>query len=278
LYAQGVAYGLRANYNFLVRKAWMDALRDATQARKLHNRVTELDPSFIDARLVQGVHDYVVGSLPFAYKLLGFLVGFRGDREKGMQTLRLVSEKGDKNKLDAQVLLAAIYRRERRPKDALPLVESLAALFPRNYLFQFEISQMHSDLGNKREALAALQRVEDLKKAGSPGYSRLHYEKIYFSRGTIYFWYGDLDEAVRDFRRVVARSEELDLSTGVMAWLRLGQIHDLKGQRPEAVEAYRKAIALAPESEAAKESRRYITAPYKRNAAAASLRALAPGA
>src|SRR5690606_14894833 len=62
LYTLGVSHGLRANYNFLVRKAWRDALRDATAARKLHNKVVEIDPSFTDARLVQGVHDYVVGS------------------------------------------------------------------------------------------------------------------------------------------------------------------------------------------------------------------------
>ncbi|HET8548579.1 MAG TPA: hypothetical protein VFL57_11265, partial [Bryobacteraceae bacterium] len=49
LYALGVAHGLRANYNFLVRKGWMDSLRDATTGRKAHNRVTELDPKFIDA-------------------------------------------------------------------------------------------------------------------------------------------------------------------------------------------------------------------------------------
>jgi tetratricopeptide (TPR) repeat protein len=61
-YSLGVSHGIRANYNFLVRKAWMDALRDATAARKLHNRVSELDPSMVDARLVQGAHDYVVGS------------------------------------------------------------------------------------------------------------------------------------------------------------------------------------------------------------------------
>ena len=30
LYAQGVSYGLRGNYHFLVRKAYTDALRDAT--------------------------------------------------------------------------------------------------------------------------------------------------------------------------------------------------------------------------------------------------------
>src|SRR5712664_3918838 len=80
LYALGVTYGLRGNWNFLVRKAWREALRDATTARKMHNRITELDPSDYDARLVQGAHDYIIGSLPPLYKMLGFLVGYRGDR------------------------------------------------------------------------------------------------------------------------------------------------------------------------------------------------------
>src|SRR5438067_2723016 len=49
LYALGVTYGLRGNWNFLIRKAWREALHDATTARKMCNRVTELDPSDYDA-------------------------------------------------------------------------------------------------------------------------------------------------------------------------------------------------------------------------------------
>src|SRR5579859_4557363 len=105
LYALGATYALRANWNFLVRKAWRDALNDATTARKLHNRVSELDPSNYDARLVQGAHDYIVGSLPRLYKMLGFLVGFHGDKAKGMQTLRDVAEKGRSNSIDAKIFL-----------------------------------------------------------------------------------------------------------------------------------------------------------------------------
>jgi hypothetical protein len=45
LYARGAAYSLRGTYNFLVTRAWMDSLRDVTESRKLHNRVTDLDPS-----------------------------------------------------------------------------------------------------------------------------------------------------------------------------------------------------------------------------------------
>src|SRR5215472_6280855 len=75
LYAMGIAYGLRSNYYWVVKKAWRDSLRDATAARRAHNRITELEPANVDARLVQGLHDYVVGSLPWGWRMFGFLVG-----------------------------------------------------------------------------------------------------------------------------------------------------------------------------------------------------------
>jgi tetratricopeptide (TPR) repeat protein len=264
LYALGVSHGLRGNYNFLVRKAWRDALRDATAARKLHNKVVELDPSFVDAQLVQGVHDYVVGSLPWHWKLLGFIAGFRGDKEQGIRTLRLVSQKGNVNRYDAQVLLAAIYRRERRPLDALPLLKPLAERFPRNYLFRLEMVQMYSDAGKKQDALNILAEVERLKRSGSPGYARLPIEKIFYYRGNLLFWYRDFDAAIDQLRRVTPRTDSLDLHTAVMAWMRLGQTLDMTGRREQAIEAYKQAIAVAPESEAARESRNYLDSPYRR--------------
>jgi len=264
LYTLGVAHGLRANYNFLVRKAWMDALRDATQARKLHNRVTELDPNFTDARLVQGVHEYVVGSLPWHWRTLGFLIGFRGNKETGIKILQQVAEKGDVNKLDAKVLLCAIYRRERKPELAIPLIQELIAAYPRNYLLYFELAQMYSDAGEKGQALEVLARLEALRSSGAPGFGRVVLEKIYFARGNIQFWYRDLDEALENIRKAAAHADHLDLNTGVLALMRLGQIYDLKGRRQEAIQAYRQAIAYAPESDAAKESRRYLNTPYRR--------------
>jgi tetratricopeptide (TPR) repeat protein len=264
LYAQGVAYALRANWNFLVKKAWMDSLRDATTARKLHNKVSELDPEFVDARLVQGVHDYVVGSLPWTYKMIGFLVGFRGDRDKGIRTLETVAEKGKFNNVDAKVLLAAIYRREKMPDKAVPMLQQMSQRFQRNYLLRLELVQMYSDLGKKDEALAVLDQLEQSKRANRPGYSKLAAEKIYFSRGNLLFWYRDLDRALENLRRVTPKARDLDLNTASIAWMRTGQIHDMKGQRNEAMSAYREAIAIAPDSDAGKESRRYLSSPYQR--------------
>ncbi|MGC9949226.1 MAG: tetratricopeptide repeat protein [Bryobacteraceae bacterium] len=264
LYAMGITYGLRANYYFLVQKDWVSALHDSTTARKAHNRVSELDPSNVDARLVQGLHDYVVGSLPAMYKMFGFLIGFHGDKDRGIRTVEQVAAHGSLDRIDAEIFLAAIYRRERQTAKAVPLVESLIARFPRNYLLRFEQAGMYAALGDGKRAIAYVQQVAQLKTQGAPGYARVPWESIYYQLGTIQFWYGDLDGALDNMQKVAAHADEVDLNTGVLAWMRIGQIYDLKQRHGQAIEAYKKAMAYAPEAEAARESRRYISSPYRR--------------
>lgn len=182
-----------------------------------------------------------------------------------MKTLRLVAEKGARNRYDAQVVLAAIYRREKRPKEALPLLNSLTSRFPRNYLFRLETVQMYSDAGDKANALSALETVEQMKRSGEHGWTTLSLEKIYYYRGNLLFWYRDFDAAVDQLRKATANATDLDPHTALMAWMRLGQASDMKGQRNEAMDAYNKAISVAPQSDVAKESRQYLNSPYRRS-------------
>lgn len=264
LYALGVAHALRANYNFLVRKAWLDSLRDATAARRLHARILELDPNAVDARLLPGIHDYLVGSLPLSYRMFGFLAGLRGDRQGGLRALEQVAQQGRTNRDDARMFLAALYRRERRPQEAIPLLQSVSATYPRNYLLKLELVQVYADAGQKEPALAILQDLETAKKAEVPGVQTPPLEKIHFYRGNLLFWYNDLTEALADLRRATAGAHNLDLNTAIMAALREGQTCDLLGRRQEAQAAYRHAISLAPQSDVAKEAQRYLSSPYIR--------------
>lgn len=264
LYYLGIGHGLRANFNYLVRKAWMDGLRDATAARRAHAMITELDAAFVDARLTQGVYSYLVGSLPWHLRILGIVAGFRGDREGGIKTLTEVAQNGRYTRYDAQIILAALYRREREPAKAIEIVKPLIARFPRNYLFRLEMGQMYGDLGDKDQALAAFESVEELRRERAPGYAHIPEEKIAYYRGTLLFWYNDLDRALAEMKKVAAKPSELDLNSAILAWMRIGQIEDMRGNRKGAVDAYKKAVALAPQSDAAKEPRGYIGAPYKR--------------
>lgn len=258
LYARGVALGLRGTWRFLVRKEWMDALRDITAARKAHNRVVELQPGFIDARMMQGVHDYIVGSLPFAYKMLGFLAGFHGDRQQGIDTLRVVASKGNENKVDAAILLGVILRRERRPREVIPILEDLRARYPRNYLVQFELSQMYADLGDRDKALAALDRLVQLKRSNAPGFKRVPAERIDVARGNVLFWYEDPAAAVPHLQAAARGSDLLDPNSAQLAWVRLGQCLDMTGKRADARRAFTHAASMKPESELTKMARRFL--------------------
>src|ERR1039458_2701732 len=264
MYASGIAYGLRSNYFWVVKKAWHDSLRDATAARKLHNRISELEPNNVDARLVQGLHDYIVGSLPLGYKMLGFLIGMHGDKEKGIRTVQDVAKNGKLNRVDADIFLCALYRRENQSKLAVPLVQDLIRRYPRNYLLRMELGQMYSQSGDSVRGLQALEEVARLKASHAPGFDRVPWEKIYYQEGSIQFWYNDLDQSLENMKKVASAGEEVDLNTGVQALLRMGQIYDMKHRRAEAIEAYKKAIAYAPQAEAAQESRKYLDTPYRR--------------
>jgi tetratricopeptide (TPR) repeat protein len=264
LYAEGIAYGLRANYYWVVKKAWHDSLRDATSARRLHNRVSEIDPNNVDARLVQGLHDYIVGSLPWSWRMLGFLIGIHGDKDKGIRTVEDVAAHGSLNRIDARILLCAVYRRENKPNLAVPIVQEMIQRYPRNFLLRLELAQMYSMGGDGAHGLAILHEVEQMKNTHAPGYDRLAWEKIWFQEGSIQFWYNDLNQSLENMKRVTARAEDVDLNTGVQAWLRMGQIYDMQHRRDEALSAYRHAIAYAPQAEAAQESRKYLDTPYRR--------------
>jgi tetratricopeptide (TPR) repeat protein len=263
-YATAVSYGLRSNFNWVVKKAWHDSLRDATSARHAANRVEELQPNNVDARLVEGLDDYIVGSLPLEFRMLGFLIGIHGDKEKGIRLVKDVAEHGETDRIDAQILLGALYRRENKPQLVVPLVVDLIRRYPRNFILRLELSQMYSMSGDKAHSIEAVEEVARLKRTHAPGYDRVPWEKIYFQEGTIQFWYRDLDQALDNLTKVVAASDEVDLNTGVSAYLRIGQIYDMKGQRAQALTFYKKAIAYAPQSDAAQESKRYLSAPYHR--------------
>lgn len=264
LYSLAVTHGLRANYNFLVRKAWIDALKDASAGRKFAQATVEADPSYIDARLLLGMSDYLIGTLSFSYRMLGFIAGVRGDKEGGIRTIERVAEQGVNNRMDARILLAAIYRREKQAQRAVPMLEYLIKALPRNYLLRLELAQMYGDLGEREKALQVIDEVAQLQLQQAPGFQRLLAEKIAYLRGNLLFWFDEYEKAIPELTRAAEARDKLDLNTALLGCLRLGQTYDLLGKHAEATKAYKLAIAHAPESEFAKEASRFVSRPYKR--------------
>ena len=67
-------------------------------------------PSAVEAKLVVGAHNYVVGSLPWGVKVAASMVGLGGNKEKGLQYLKECAQGEGETSVDAQILLVLFLR------------------------------------------------------------------------------------------------------------------------------------------------------------------------
>lgn len=174
LYARGVTKAEFATYTALVEHAWFSALRNAVSARHDHEKVLELDPSNVDAKLIVGAHNYVVGNLPWAVKTASSAVGLGGNKEKGLDYLHQAAAANGETSVDAKIVLVVFLRRERRYDESLQILRTLEPQYPHNVLFAMEEGNLLSAKGQGGEAATVYRRVWQEGRNGR--YAGLHYE------------------------------------------------------------------------------------------------------
>jgi len=93
LYALGVTHAIVGSMKFTIDKSWTEALRAGGRANEYHEKVLALDPNYHDAKLVIGMYQYIVGSIPRSVKWLAFLLGYHGSRTRGVELMQDVEKK-----------------------------------------------------------------------------------------------------------------------------------------------------------------------------------------
>ena len=195
LYCRGVTRAQFSVYTGLVERAWFSALRNAVGARHDHEHVLELDPNYLDAKLVVGTHNYVVGNLPWSVKVAAALAGLSGSKEKGLEYLREVAKSDGENSVDAKVVLTLFLRREQKYDEALGYMQDLSAKYPRNHLFTTEVANLLRAAGRLPEAEAVYRKVWQNGREGK--YGTLHYEMAAWGLGELLRSKKDLAGAAR---------------------------------------------------------------------------------
>lgn len=178
LYALCANYGLRATVEFTLEKAWFAALRGGSKARGYCDQLRKVDPGFTDAYLVLGVYEYATGSLPLAAKMFGALGGIHGNKKRGIEYVSRVAQEGKYERNAARVLLAVLYRREKRPLDAARVLERLMADYPRNYLFGIEMASDYADANQPERALGVLKNLLAQADQNPAGYRQMPREAV----------------------------------------------------------------------------------------------------
>lgn len=158
-------YAMQANYEFMIPKSYFSALGNAGTAKKYSRRALKADPDAVDALLVLGVHDYVIGSLPWAVKMIVAIGGLSGDKERGQQSVERVAREGERFQTEARVLMSVLHRREKRPLEAAEILAGLIEDYPRNYVLRLERASMFVDAGEEARALAEFREIRSLVQA-----------------------------------------------------------------------------------------------------------------
>ncbi len=260
LYTRGITRGMRATYLALVEKAWFAALRSAIAARHDHEKVLEMQPDFADAKTIVGVHNYVAGSLPWAIKVAVSVVGLSGSKQKGLKYLYAAADGAGETAPDAKITLALFLRREQRFDDALKVVRTLTAAYPRNSLFAIEEGNILNAGGHGMEAIAVFRGVLEKGKKGY--YKDPHLELAAFTLGEALRgqkFYKEAAEAYEMVRNFPHRDPEL-LQKAALAG---GQMHDLQQERAQALASYNAVIAADSSSPEAEQARRFVRQPYR---------------
>lgn len=260
LYARGVTRAQFAVYTALVERAWFSALRNAVGARHDHERVLELNPNYVDAKLVVGTHNYVVGSLPWSVKVAVAMVGLSGTKEKGFEYLREVAQSSGENSIDAKVVLSLFLRREHRYEEARVIMHELAGRYPKNYLFPLEEANLLRSGGHAQEAAAGYRKVWQNGREGK--YGNLHYELAGWGLGELLRSQKDYAGAAAAYE-LVSGVADPDPETLQKANLAAGEMYDLLQKRDLAMKKYQTVVAENGSTPPAEKARAHIREAYR---------------
>ncbi len=261
LFARAWARSLKCTYIAMVERGFGAGFRLATKARDDASRALQIDPDYADAKLITGVYEYVVGALPFPFKIFIGFAGITGSKSRGMEMLHDAANRAVLTSIDAQTVIALFLRREAKYQQAIEVVRSLKNQYPHDFLFSLEEANLRKDAGEGMKAVDAYREV--ISDAARPGYfvsARLE---------LAYFGLGDALRGQRLFADAAQAYEQAAAATNVGPELKIrslvaaGQCRDLNRERPLALKDYQAAIDAGPNTSRADTARKYLKSPYK---------------
>lgn len=264
LFARAFVRSLRCTYVAMVERAFGTGFRLATKAKDDANRALQLDPDYVDAKLVAGVYEYVVGALPLPFKLLIGFVGITGSKTKGLQLLEDDGNRGSiVTSIDARTATVLFLRREARYKEAIEIIRGLEKQYPHDFLFCLEEANLRKDAGEGMAAVDAYREV--LADNDKPGYFlSAKVELAEFGLGDALRGQRHYEEAAQAYEQA-AWTKDVGPELKIRSLLAAGECHDLNGQRQLAMKDYQAAIDAGPETSRADTARRYLHSAYRGN-------------
>jgi tetratricopeptide (TPR) repeat protein len=264
LYQLGATVGLQASYVATVEGRVLGAFKAARRAYDAHEQVLELAPARREAGLVIGTYRYIVSAMSLPVRMMAYVAGFGGDKERGLQLIEEAAASRSEASADAKFALVLLYNREGRYGDALRVLAELQKAYPRNRILWLEAGATALRAG--RAADAEQQLAAGRKMLAADTRARMFGEEALWlqKHGAALVALGRREEAEPALRRTLTL-EARKWVTG-RAHAELGKLADRRGDRATARQHFQQAASLAEQDNdaiGAAAARRWMATPYK---------------
>lgn len=274
LFFKGAAYGYRArlkashNLNMTSLTDWYAIFRDANEGRKMLLECQKLAPSNSDVLLGSGLFHYYVDAMPQRYPILKSVSLPPGDKELGLQMLRIASQKALYAKVEADyALLEIMANMEKNWKEAMTISERLHTKYPNNPDFYKYYARALYYNARYPEAEKAWEDLMRRVKARQSGYELSLVRQGLYYLGDIKLRSGNAADAVKALTEAIKVNQRLDEEESgyyTASFLKLGNAYDRLGKRADAIKQYKKVLELEDTSGNYHErAQKFLKEPFK---------------
>ncbi len=232
----GAIYGQEALLAIIERKY----LIMAPLAKRAWDSIDEalrIDPEYYDSYLGRGTYQYFTDVLPKIIGILALAYGFEGDREEGLENIRLAAARGLYSRDASKIMLLNLYSVIETPDSSVgEMARKLHEKYPDNPLIHWRYGDI---LLRLKEYEAAAEIFEQVAERIESNYS--FYRNKMFSRYSMAFRLGYCDSktgksamALKRFDSILASSEVTYEWILPATYLEKGRIHFRLGEKEQA--------------------------------------------
>ncbi len=231
-YILGSSYSNRA-MAFTRQESYMDAVLATKKSFFFLNNTILNDSTYYDAYMGLGLFNFMIAQTPPALKWAMRMTGIEGEKDKGIEYLKLAADKGKFSKVEALFYLSQIFAEfYGEYEKAEEILITLNKKYRKNLLFKYSLASFYlkiSRLEKSENLLSGIISSTDTNFRQLIRYSNL-------SIGDIYFYRNNFDMASSYYQIFLSDSSE-DYYCGIAA-LRLGLCYSFSGDSLNAAKYF----------------------------------------
>ncbi len=264
LFFLGGAYGRKAIIAG-IESQQLAAVKASLAGRKYIKQLNKYHREAEDAYFGLGLYNYYAAELSwFARIVAKLLFGLSGNQARGIEELERAAGDGLFTQVEARIFLSIIYLdQEGRYDEAIGLLRQLNEQYPDNLSFYGLLAYAYRTNQDYANAIAMLETLVD-KAAATPVFGRRSRSLSTYFLGSTYKVAGRLHQSIATLTQAVeAEADGANNWLLTNALLERGRVHDLLGERDQALRDYERVVQLRDFRGSQKKATALLEAPYE---------------